>query len=56
MNEWMDIFKIQTSSYQVKVHFLSKFAENHDFNDIKDLRISNLYKKVYSWFLDKSKF
>ena len=23
---------------------------------IKDLRTSSLYKKVYSWFLDKSKF
>ena len=35
---------------------MSKFAEKHDFNDIKDLRISTLYKKEHSWFSDKSKF
>ena len=33
---------------------MSKFAENHDISDIKDLRTSTLYKKAYSWFLDKS--
>ena len=40
-----------TSKYQVKVYFLGKFAENHDFNDIKDLISSTLYKKYIpgSW-------
>ena len=37
---WEPAWKIQTSNYQVKVYFMSKFAENHDFNGIKDLRIS----------------
>ena len=37
---WEPAWKIQTSNYQVKVYFMTKFAENHDFNDIKDLRIS----------------
>ena len=39
---------IETSNYQVKVYFLSQFAESHDFNEIKDLRISTFYKKVHS--------
>ena len=58
MNEHLQFtsYNIQTSNYQVKVYFLSKFTENHDFNDIKYLRISTLNKKVHSWFLDKSKF
>ena len=30
---------------------MSKFAESHDISDIKDLRISTLYKKVCSSFL-----
>ena len=61
-NEWMNknlLFisnKIQTSKWQVKVYFLSKLAESHDISDIKYLIISTLYKKEYSWCLDKSKF
>ena len=61
-NEWMNenfwntLNKIQTNNYQEKVYFLSKFAEGHDISDIKDLIISTLYEKVYSWLLDKSKF
>ena len=35
---------------------MSKFAESHDISYIKDLRISTLFKKVYSWFSDKWKF
>ena len=38
------------------MYFSSKFAESHDLNDIKELKIFTAYKKVYSWFLDKSKF
>ena len=55
-NLWLTSNKIQTSNYQVKVYFLSKFAESHDVSDVKNFRISILYKKVYSWFLDISKF
>ena len=47
---------MQTSNYPVKVYFLSKFTESLDINDIKDLGILTLYKKVYLWFLHKSKF
>ena len=47
---------MQTNNYQVKVYFLSKFAESHDISYVKDLRNSTLYKEVYSWFLEKSKF
>ena len=55
-NLWLTSNKMQTSNYQVKVYFLSKFAESHDVSDVKNFRISILYKKVYSWFLDISKF
>ena len=35
---------------------MSKFAEIYGINDIEDLKISTLYKKLYSCLLDKSKF
>ena len=58
MNEnlWFTSNKIQTSNEHVKVYLWSTFTESHHISDIKDLRISTLYKKVHSWFLDKSKF
>ena len=36
---------MQTSNQQVKVYFLSKFAESDDIIDIKDLKISTLLQK-----------
>ena len=37
---------MQTSSQQIKVYFLRKFAESDDINDIKDLKISTLLQKI----------
>ena len=57
-NEWMKIFNLLWIRYRLATskYCLSKFAESHDINDIKELGIFTLYKKLYSWFLDKSKF
>ena len=46
MNEKFTSNKMQTSNQQVKVYFLSKFAESDDINDIKDLKILTLLQKI----------
>ena len=60
MNEWMKIFNLLWVRYKLasKIIFLEQIccAKIHDINYLKDLRISTLYKYVYSWFLERSKF
>ena len=45
MNEKFTLSKMQTSNQEVKVYFLSNFAESDDINDIKDLKISTLLQE-----------